>query len=381
MSETITPFKIDISEDALEDLRRRLQHARFPEAETVDDWSQGVPLAYVKELAAYWAGNYDWRAVEERLNALPQFMTELDGLGVHFLHVRSPEATARPLIMTHGWPGSVLEFMEVIGPLTDPVAHGGEADDAFHLVIPSLPGFGFSDKPASTGWGVGKIAEQWDALMARLGYGAYFAQGGDWGSAVTAAIGARNDGACKGIHVNMAFVMPDPEAMKDPTPEEQAALEALQFYQDWDSGYSKQQSTRPQTLGYGLVDSPVGQMAWIVEKFYQWTDCDGHPENVISRDRLLDNVMVYWLNAAGASSGRLYWESFRGGWGDPVSVPSAISMFPKEIFRTSERWAKQRFTDLRYFGRREKGGHFAAAERPEAFVEEVRAGFAAIEGR
>ncbi len=381
MSEAITPFRIDIPEAALEDLRQRLALTRFPEAETVDDWSQGIPLAYVRELADYWATRYDWRPVEARLNGLPNFRTELDGLGIHFIHVHSPEAGARPLLMTHGWPGSVLEFTEVIGPLSDPVAHGGAAEDAFHLVLPSLPGYGFSDKPAATGWGVDKIAAQWDVLMRRLGYGQYFAQGGDWGSAVTSAIGSQNLGACQGIHVNMAFVPPDPATMESLTAEEQSALAGMKFYQDWDSGYSKQQATRPQTLGYGLVDSPVGQMAWIVEKFYQWTDCDGHPENVISRDRLLDNVMMYWLNAAGASSARLYWESFSSARMDPVAVPSAISMFPKEIFRTSERWARQRYPDLRCFGRREKGGHFAAAEQPDAFVAEVRAGFAAIEGR
>ncbi|MEM0985358.1 MAG: epoxide hydrolase family protein [Pseudomonadota bacterium] len=381
MSDAVTPFEIAIPDAALDDLRARLKLTRFPEAETVDDWSQGVPLDYVKDLAAHWADAYDWRPIEAQLNSLPNFTTALDGLDIHFLHIRSPEPSARPLLMTHGWPGSVLEFMEVIGPLTNPVAHGGAAADAFHLVVPSLPGFGFSAKPSRTGWGVKAIATQWDALMRRLGYDRYFAQGGDWGSIVTTEIGVQNLGSCAGIHVTMPIVVPDQAAMAEATAEELSALASMKFYQDWDSGYSKQQSTRPQTLGYGLVDSPVGQLAWIIEKFYQWTDCDGHPENVISRDRLLDNVMVYWLNGAGASSARIYWESFNTMGADPVVVPSAISIFPKEIFRTSERWARKRYSDLRYFGQRDRGGHFAATEQPSAFVEELRAGFAAIEGR
>jgi len=375
MSELIAPFKIETSDQALDDLRRRIRATRFPDREPVDDWSQGIPLAYVQDLAAYWADTYDWRATEARLNALPQFKTALDGLGIHFLHVTSPEAQARPLLLTHGWPGSIIEFMTVIGPLTDPVAHGGQASDAFHLVCPSLPGYGYSDKPTAPGWGIEKIATQWDVLMRRLGYDAYFAQGGDWGAAVTTAIGLQDLGACKGLHVNMAIVSPDPDTMDDLTPAEQSALAGLKHYQDWDSGYSKQQSTRPQTLGYGLVDSPVGQMAWIVEKFWSWTDCEGHPENVLSRDQLLDNVMMYWLPATGASSARLYWESFGGFEMSQVQVPSGISVFPKEIFRTSERWARKRFSDLKYFNSLDKGGHFAAMEQPQAYLDEVRTAF------
>ncbi len=378
MADAITPFRIETSEAELDDLRRRVRATRYPEAETVEDWSQGAPLAYVKELAAYWADAHDWRRCEAALNALPQFKTDIDGLGIHFLHVRSPEPAARPLIMTHGWPGSVLEFLEVIGPLTDPATHGGEASEAFHVVCPALPGYGYSDKPSATGWGVPKIAEAWDALMRRLGYGAYFAQGGDWGGAVTTMIGVQNKGACKGLHVNMAYVMPDPETMGDLTEAEQSAMKAMEFYQEWDSGYSKQQSTRPQSLGYGLADSPVGQMAWILEKFHRWTDCNDDPVNAVSRDHLLDNITLYWLTNSAASSARLYWESFRNWSMEPVAIPSAMSIFPKEIFRASERWARKRYTDLRYFNTPEKGGHFAALEQPELFVSELRAAFAAM---
>jgi pimeloyl-ACP methyl ester carboxylesterase len=378
MSDAITPFRIETPEAELEALRARIRATRWPEKETPDDWSQGIPLAYVRELAQYWAERYDWRATEARLNALPQFTTPLDGLDIHFLHVRSPVTNARPLVLTHGWPGSIVEFLKVIGPLTDPLAHGGSAADAFHVVCPSLPGFGWSGKPTRPGWGIAKIATEWDTLMRRLGYDAYFAQGGDWGAIVTTAIGSQNLGHCRGIHANMAIALPDPATMNDLTDFEKSALAGMQHYQDSESGYSKQQSTRPQTIGYALVDSPVGQLAWIVEKFWAWTDCNGHPENVLTRDELLDNVMTYWLPAAGASSARIYWESFASLNRDPVPVPSGISVFPKEIFRTSRRWAEQRYTDLRFYQQHERGGHFAAFEVPEQFVVDVRAAFAAM---
>lgn len=372
MSEAITSFAIDIPQTVIDDLRRRLANTRFPEAELVADWRQGIPLAYMRELCAYWRDEYDWRTAESRLNALPQFKTAIDGVGIHFLHLRSPVAAAAPLVITHGWPGSVVEFLKVIGPLTDPQAHGGCAADAFHLVLPTIPGFGFSDKPNSTGWGVDRIAGAWSTLMLRLGYERYFAQGGDWGSAITAAIGAKDTAHCTGVHTNMAVAAPSPAMLAEPTEQEQDALAARKFYQDWDSGYSKQQSTRPQTLGYGLVDSPAGQAAWIVEKFYQWMDCDGHPENVVSRDELLDNVMFYWLTASAASSARLYWESFARGSMDDVTVPAGVSVFPKEIFKASKRWLETRFKDLRYYNVLPSGGHFAAFEQPETFVRELR---------
>jgi pimeloyl-ACP methyl ester carboxylesterase len=373
MSDDVTPYRIEVPEADLRDLRERLRRTRWPEAETVDDWSQGTPLSYVQELCGYWAEGYDWRATESRLNRFPQFRTEIDGLGIHFIHARSPHAGALPLVITHGWPGSVVEFHKVIEPLTDPPAHGGDASDAFHVVCPSLPGYGFSDKPARHGWDTGRIAGAW--VMARLGYARYGAQGGDWGAAVTANLGQQEVEHLAGIHLNMAVAAPDQSTFGELTEAEQAALAALKHYQDWDSGYSKEQSTRPQTLGYGLLDSPAGQCAWIVEKFWAWTDCDGHPENVLTRDELLDNVMMYWLPGAGASSARLYWESFRRGNLDPVAAPTGVSVFPKEIIRVSRRWAEKRFTDIRYWNELDKGGHFAAFEQPASFVDEVRAFF------
>jgi epoxide hydrolase len=372
--DAIAPFRIATPDEQLTDLRDRLRATRWPEAETVDDWSQGIPLAYVKELCRYWSDEYDWRRTESRLNSIPQFTTELDGLKIHFLHVRSPHRGALPLIVTHGWPGSVVEFLKVIGPLTAPVAHGGDAADAFDVICPSLPGYGYSEKPDRTGWGVERIAGAWAQLMARLGYDRYGAQGGDWGAMVTTAIGHQDAAHLAGIHLNMPVARPTAEDMEDLTEQEQAALAASVHYQRWESGYFKEQSTRPQTVGYGLVDSPAAQCAWIVEKFWAWTDCAGHPENALSRDELLDNVMLYWLPGAGASSARLYWESRRGST-DPIVVPTGCSIFPKEIARTSRRWAARRYTDIRYWNELERGGHFAAFEQPELFVQELRSFF------
>jgi pimeloyl-ACP methyl ester carboxylesterase len=371
----IHDFELRITDAEASDLRDRLARTRWPDPETVDDWSQGVPLTYVQELCEHWRESYDLGAAEARFNAFPQFRAEVEGLDVHFLHVRSPHAGALPLVLTHGWPGSVVEFHEVIGPLTDPVAHGGDAADAFDVVCPSLPGYGWSSKPARTGWDVDRIAQAWAELMAGLGYERYGAQGGDWGAGVTNSLGQLDRDHCAGIHLNMIIAMPDPATFEDLTDAERAALDSITFYQDWDSGYSKQQSTRPQTLGYGLVDSPAGQCAWIVEKLYAWSDCDGHPENVFSRDRMLDNVMAYWLPGTGASSARLYWESFARQRFDVVDIPVACSLFPKEIFRPSRRWAEKQFIDLRYWNEPERGGHFAAFERPATFVDEVRAAF------
>ena len=375
MTDDIEPFRIDISDGQLDDLVERLRRTRWPERETVDDWSQGVPLAYLTDVCRYWADSYQWRRTEDPINALPQYRTVLDGLGIHFLHVRSKEAGALPLVLTHGWPGSVVEFLKVVGPLSDPVAHGGEAADAFHVVCPSLPGYGFSDKPARPGWGVPHIAKAWAELMRRLGYERYGAQGGDWGSAVTTALGQHDPEHCVGIHLNMVPAGPGRSSAEDLTPQETAALAALAEHDRWGTGYSKQQSTRPQTLGYGLVDSPAAQAAWVIEKFWAWTDCDGHPENVLTRDELLDNVMLYWLPAAGASSARLYWESFAARNADPVTVPMGAAIFPKEIFRPSRRWAERRFSDIRHWTSPERGGHFAALEQPDAFVADVRAFF------
>jgi pimeloyl-ACP methyl ester carboxylesterase len=371
----IVPFEVRVGADQLADLRDRLARTRWPDPETVEDWSQGVPLAYVQDLCGHWRATYDAEAAVARMNAFPQFTTSLLGLDVHFLHLRSPEADAFPLVLTHGWPGSVVEFHDVLGPLADPAAHGGDPADAFHLVVPSLPGYGWSAKPSAPGWGVERIAEAWAALMARLGYGRYGAQGGDWGAGVSTELGMLDREHVAGVHLNLLTAAPPPEIMDDLTDAERAAFDALEFYRRWDSGYSKQQSTRPQTLGYGLVDSPAGQCAWIVEKLYAWSDCDGHPEHVFPRDRMLDLVMSYWLPGTGASSARLYWESFARGRLDTVDVPVAATVFPKEIFRPSRRWAEARYTDLRYWSEPERGGHFAAFERPATFVDEVRAAF------
>lgn len=372
MNAPVTPFRIAASDEQLDDLRRRLRATRFPERECVDDWSQGIPLAYVQDLCAYWAEKYDWRAREARLNRFPQFTTEIDGVSIHFIHARSPHAGAMPLVMTHGWPGSIVEFHKVIEPLTNPTAFGGDARDAFHVVAPSLPGYGFSGKPARTGWNVQRIARAWSQLMPRLGYPRYAAQGGDWGAMVTTCIGIQDPANCLGVHLNMPIAPPDPATLGDLTDKEKSALAGMQHYNDWDSGYSKQQSTRPQTVGYGLTDSPAGQAAWVIEKFWSWTDCDGHPENVLTRDELLDNVMLYWLPGNAASSARLYWESFRTPPMEPISIPVGCSIFPKEIFRTSRRWAEKRFSKLVHFNELPKGGHFAAFEQPETFVREVR---------
>ena len=374
MSTEIVPFKIAATDEQLEDLKRRLRATRWAERECVDDWSQGLPLAYAQEVCKYWLEKYDWRAREARLNRFPQFKTRIDDVGIHFIHVKSPHADALPLVITHGWPGSIVEFHKVIEPLANPTAHGGDAKDAFHVVCPTLPGYGFSDKPVRAGWNVQRIASAWSELMPRLGYKRYAAQGGDWGAAVTTCIGIQDPANCVGIHLNMPIVAPDPTA-PDLTDREKSALAGMQHYNDWDSGYSKQQSTRPQTLGYGLADSPVGQAMWILEKFWSWTDCDGHPENVLTRDELLDNVMMYWLPDAAASSARLYWESFRNFPTDKVDVPTGCSIFPKEIFRTSKRWAEKRFTKLVYFNELDKGGHFAAFEQPETYLKEVRTCF------
>jgi epoxide hydrolase len=370
---TPRPFTIEIPQAQLDDLKARLALARFPEKETVEDWDQGIPLGYVEELTAYWRDSYDWRRCEAALNAYPHFLIEIDGLDIHFMHMRSANPNARPIIMTHGWPGSVLEFTSVIAPLLED----------YHLVIPSLPGYGFSGKPTKPGWDIPQIARTWDTLMKALGYDRYFAQGGDWGAVVTDKIGQQNLGGCAGIHLNMVIARPDPATMDDLSVREKAALARMQWYQTKDNGYSTQHATRPQTIGYGLADSPVGQMAWIIEKFHGWSDCAdaaglSHPENVFTRDHMLDNVMLYWLNNAGASSARLYWQSFRSNDASDVILPVGGTVAPFEIFGPSRRWAAQRFKNIVYWNEPERGGHFLAMERPETFVTEVRAAFGAM---
>lgn len=369
----IVPFRVDIPESELDDLRRRLEHTRWPERETVSDWSQGIPLGYLQELCDYWRSEYDWRRVETALNDLPQFRTEIDGLEIHFLHVRSPHEDAMPLIITHGWPSSVTEFLKIIGPLTDPTSFGGAAEDAFHVVIPSLPGYGFSAKPDVPGWGLPHIVEAWAALMARLGYDRYGAQGGDWGSTVTEGLGQHYPERLSGIHLTMPLPPTEPlESFGELTEAEKANMAVWEDHLRWGGGYSAIQSTRPQTLGYGLADSPMAQCAWIVEKYWAWTDCDGHPENALTKDEMLDNVTLYWLTTTGASSARLYWESFLTMTNDRIDVPMGHSSYPGEILRLSRRWADKRFGDIRMWNEMDRGGHFPANEQPDGWVAQVR---------
>ena len=383
---TIDEFRLAIPDSVLADLRTRLQQTRWPERETVNDWTQGAPLERVRELCHYWATNYDWRRCEARLNAFGQFRTNLNGLGIHFLHVRSSRRDAIPLLLTHGWPGSIIEFLEVLDPLTDPAAHGAGSAPAFHVVAPSLPGFGFSDKPAATGWGVERIAAAWVELMRRLGYQHFVAQGGDWGSTITTALAMARTPECVAVHLTMPLVFPTAQDMADLTPAEEAAVRTLQSFDGADSGYAKQQSTRPQTLAYGLTDSPAGQAAWIYEKFHAWTDNDGTAESAVDRDALLDNIMLYWLPAAAGSSARLYWESLHSFKPQPLVIPVGVSVFPKETIRPSRRWADRCYSNIIHWNELASGGHFAALEQPDIFVQEirdcfgkVRAGFASKE--
>ena len=368
-------FEIGIADDVVADLRERLARTRWPDAETVDDWSQGVPLAYLQELCEYWRDGYDFAEAARRLNRLPHQRAKIDGLGIHFVHRRSPEPSAFPLVVTNGWPGSIVEFLDVVDLLADPVAHGGDAADAFHVVCPSLPGYGWSDRPSGTGWGVERTATAWSTLMHGLGYDTYGAQGGDWGAFVSTAIGKVDPQGCVGVHLNLAVARPDADALADLTEPEATALADVAHYDQQESGYYKQQATRPQTLGYGLADSPAAQCAWIVEKLFAWSDCDGHPENVFTKEQMLDNVMAYWLTDSGASSARMYWESSASVDATEVATPTAVTVFPRELFRASRRWAERRFLDLRYWNEVDRGGHFAAFEQPELFATEVRAAF------
>ena len=375
--DSIRPFKVAVPAGEIADLRRRLSLARWPSAETVPDASQGVPLARMRALVDYWQHGYDWRRFEAQINRLPQFRTTIDGLGIHFIHVRSPHAGATPLLLTHGWPGSVVEFMKVVAPLTDPTAHGGRAEDAFHLVIPSLPGFGFSDKPTGPGWNMARIAQAWSVLMQRLGYTRWVAQGGDWGAAVTTWMGKLQVPGLAAIHLNLPILFPPPIAGK-PTDEEKKALGQLQRYRDDLGAYAKVQGTRPQTIGYALNDSPVGQAAWIYEKFIEWTDSNGDPESVLSRDVMLDNISLYWFTRTGASSARLYYESFGKDFSSQkVDIPVAVSLFPAEFFHPPKVWGERVYSKLVYWNEAPRGGHFAALEQPQLFVSELRKAFAA----
>ena len=376
----IEPFRIDIPQDALDDLRDRLARTRFPQQLPDAGWDYGTELGYLRELVGYWRDEYDWRAREARMNAFDHFRTEIDGTGVHFLHVRSPVDSAVPLLLTHGWPGSFVEFLDVIGPLTDPAAHGGDATDAFHVVVPSLPGYAFSGPTRDRGWHPGRVGRAWAVLMQRLGYERYFAQGGDWGSFVTTQLAAADPEHCAGIHVNMLAPIPMTE---DVATDEQACLDQMAAYDEFDSGYAKEQGTKPQTIGYALDDSPAGLAAWIVEKFRTWSDCDGDVERSFTKDQLLDNLMVYWLTATAHSAARMYYE-FGVGLRDgtlgilaEVTVPVGYARYPKEIIQTSRRWAEAGYP-IAHFADMPHGGHFAAFECPDLFVPDVRACFRAL---
>lgn len=381
----IRPFRVEVPEDALTDLRRRIAATRWPGRETVADASQGVQLARLQALVRYWGTDYDWRKVEAKLNALPLFVTEIDGLDIQFIHVRSKHENALPLIMTHGWPGSILELVKAIGPLTDPTAHGGSAEDAFHLVVPSLPGFGFSGKPTGTGWGSDHIARAWGELMARLGYTRFVSQGGDCGSVISHRMAMQKVPGLIGIHVNMPATVPAelqpllaqglPAPAGLPAPEKAAYDQLNDFYQN-NTGYAAMMVTRPQTVGYALADSPVGQAAWMYDKIAQWTYSGGDPEKSLTRDEILDDISLYWLTDSATSAAQIYWEDHSNNFNAvDISLPAAVTIFPGEIYRAPRSWVERAYHTLIYFNEVDKGGHFAAWEEPELFATEVRAAF------
>jgi pimeloyl-ACP methyl ester carboxylesterase len=386
----IRPFQVEISEEQLDDLRRRIAATRWPSKELVPDRSQGVQLATLRELADYWTSHYDFGRIEARLNALPQFTTEIDGVEIHFIHVRSQHEDAMPLIMTHGWPGSVIELLETVGPLTDPTAHGGNAGDAFHLVLPSLPGFGFSGEPTELGWESARIGRAWAELMNRLGYDRYVAQGGDVGTDVTDAMGRQGVEGLVGIHVNLldaAFYLKD--QLPTETEQERAGIAAIETFMADGFAYFLEQSTRPQTIGYSLLDSPVGMAAWMLDhdtdSYYKMSRAfvDDQPTGNLTRDHILDNITLYWLTGTGTSAARWYWETGRfiaaaqasGQAPPPVAVPVAFTTFPGEIWASPRSWVEMVYPGLAYFNQVDRGGHFAAWEEPELFSTEVRAAF------
>jgi pimeloyl-ACP methyl ester carboxylesterase len=388
---TIRPFEVRVPDEDLAELRRRIAAARWPSQELVTDRSQGVQLATTRELARYWTTEYDWRACEAKLNALPQFTTEIDGLVIHFIHVRSPHENALPLIITHGWPGSVIEMLEIIGLLTDPAGHGGSAADAFDLVLPSMPGYGFSAEPAETGWHPGRIARAWAELMHRLGYDRYVAQGGDQGAAVTDAMGAQAPEGLAGIHLNfLRQAVGSTSGLPADTEEERAALAAITTFKTGGFGYFLEQATRPQTIGYALLDSPVALAAWMLDhdtdSYYKISGAftGGQPAGNLTRDHVLDNITLYWLTGTGASAARSYWEGAQaqahaaGQAPPPVTLPVGFTMFPGEIFRAPRSWVEKVYPNLVYFHQADRGGHFAAWEEPQLFSEEIRAGFRSL---
>jgi len=389
----IRPFHIEVPEEELAELRRRIGAARWPSRELVADRSQGVQLATMQGLARYWTSDYDWRKAEAKLNALPQYTTNIDGVDVHFIHVKSPHENALPLLMTHGWPGSVIELLETVGPLTDPTAHGGRAEDAFHLVLPSLPGYGFSGEPAEVGWDLGRTAQAWAELMGRLGYTRYVAQGGDLGAIVTDVMGRLAPEGLVGIHMNLLVTtLGAPTPPPGDTEEERAALDAITTFTTSGFGYFLEQSTRPQTIGYALLDSPVALAAWMLDHdtdSYQKISrafLEGQPSGNLTRDHVVDNITLYWLTGTGASAARWYWElgqaqakARAAGQAPPeVSIPAGFTTFPGEIFRAPRSWVETSYPNLTYFNEADKGGHFAAWEEPELFSDEVRAAFRSL---
>jgi pimeloyl-ACP methyl ester carboxylesterase len=382
-TEAVSPFTISLPQTAIDDLRNRLGYTRYPERETVGDWTQGVPLDKARALIAYWRDRYDWRRFEARANSFPHFRTRIDQLGIHFIHARSSHTNAMPIIFTHGWPGSFVEFLEVICPLTEPTRFGGNADDAFHVVIPSLPGFGFSDKPFETGWDVERIAKAWAMLMQRLGYERWVAQGGDWGSGVTHALAHLRPPGLIAAHVNWPFVFP-PKLPENPTPAEKRAFERAAWFQGEQSGYFREQATRPQTIGYAVADSAAGQALWIYEKFQAWTDNRGNPEDALSIDAMLDDISLYWFTNTAASSARMYWENTQSGRASlsagRIELPMAASIFPREIFCPPKEWAEALWPNLFYWNELDRGGHFAAFEQPKLFAGEMRNAFKSRRG-
>jgi pimeloyl-ACP methyl ester carboxylesterase len=376
----LSPFTAHVPQTALDDLKRRLAAVRWPDKGSATDWSQGVPLPRAQEFIEYWRTRYNWRRAESSLNALPQFRTQIDGLGIYFIHVRSKHENALPIILTHGWPGSTIEFLQVIEPLADPTAHNGKAEEAFHVVVPSLPGFGFSDKPTEAGWRLPRIANAWAELMARLGYSRYVAQGGDWGAGVTSWMAKQRAPGLAAIHLNLPILFPPPPPPPGGyTAAEQGALAQLAKYGSDGSAYGLIQGTRPQTLGYGLADSPVGQAMWIYEKFQGWSDNKGDPAEAISIDHMLDDISLYWLTDTATSSARLYFESWGKDFGRmPIDLPVAVSIFKGDFFTPPKVWGDQTYSKLFYWNEVPKGGHFAALEQPELFVAELRKSFAQV---
>jgi len=386
--ETATDFRVEIPQDRIDDLRRRISTTRWPSKELVDDRSQGVQLAALKALAGYWTNEYDFGRIEERLNALPQFTTEIDGVEIHFIHVRSQHDDALPLIMTHGWPGSVIELLDSIGPLTDPIAHGGSAEDAFHLVLPSIPGYGFSGEPTELGWGAWRVAQAWGQLMPSLGYTRYVAQGGDVGSQITDSMGRQAPEGLIAIHTNLLSPALGGSPMPGNTEEEKAALDAIATFKATGFGYFLEQATRPETIGYALLDSPIALAAWMLDhdtdSYYKIAGAfvEGKPSGNLTRDHILDNITVYWLTGTGASAARSYWEGQQKPAGSqappPVKIPVGFTTFPGEIWRTPRSWAEAAYPSLTYFNEVDKGGHFAAWEEPELFATEIRATFKSV---